>query len=66
MIVFAEEAAEAVVAADAQTRECRGIGDRFGQRLQGSGILDAPVRPVGGRIGPTFPRSSSSGASGRR
>jgi hypothetical protein len=33
MIVFVEEAAEAIVSADAQTRECRGIGARFGRRL---------------------------------
>jgi len=46
MIVFVEEAAEAIVSADAQTCECRGIGDRFGQRLQGSGVRDALVRPV--------------------
>lgn len=46
MIVFVEEAAEAIVSADAQTRECRGIGKRFGQRLQGSRVSDAPVRTV--------------------
>lgn len=46
MIVFVEEAAEAIVSVDAQARACRGIGERFGQRLQGSGVRDAPVRPV--------------------
>jgi hypothetical protein len=43
VIVFVEEAAEAIVSADAQPR---GIGERFGQRLQGSGVGSAPVRPV--------------------
>jgi len=46
MIVFAEESAEAIVSADAQTGECRGIDERFGQRLKRSGVSDAPVRPV--------------------
>jgi hypothetical protein len=46
MIVSVEEAAEAIVSADAQARECRGIGERFGQGLQGSGVQDAPVRPA--------------------
>jgi hypothetical protein len=42
MIVFVEEAAEAIVSVDAQTRECRGIGERFGQGLQGPGLLGDP------------------------
>ena len=41
MIVFVEEAAETVVAADVQTRERRQVGDRFGQLLQRSGVSDA-------------------------
>jgi len=32
MIVFVDESAEAIVSADVQVRECRGIGDRVGQR----------------------------------
>jgi hypothetical protein len=46
MIVFLEESAEAIVSANAYTGECRGIGDRFGQRAQGSGVRDPSVRPV--------------------
>jgi hypothetical protein len=46
VIVLVEEAPEAIVSADAQTRECRRIGEWFGQWLQGSGVADAPVRPV--------------------
>ena len=41
-----EEAAEAIVSADAQTGERRRIDERFGQRLERSGVSDAPVRPV--------------------
>ncbi len=46
MIVFVEESAESIVSADAQAGECRGIGDRLGQRAQGSGVGDAPVRAM--------------------
>jgi len=46
MIVFMEEAAEAIVSADAQTGERRRIDERFGQRLERSGVSDVPVRPV--------------------
>jgi hypothetical protein len=46
MIVFVEEAADAIVSTDAQTRECRGVGKRFPQRLQGARVSDAAVRPV--------------------
>jgi hypothetical protein len=46
LLVFAEESGEAIVSADAQAGECRGIDERFGQRLKRSGVSDAAVRPV--------------------
>jgi hypothetical protein len=46
MFVFVEDAGEAIVSADVQTRERIGIGDRFGQRLHWSGVRDAPVRTM--------------------
>ncbi|MFI5888486.1 hypothetical protein ACIA5D_00010 [Actinoplanes sp. NPDC051513] len=46
MIVFVEESAEAIVSANAETGERRRIGERVGQRLQRSGVRDAPVRTM--------------------
>jgi hypothetical protein len=46
MFVFVENAGEAIVSADAQTRERRGVGDRFGQRLQWSGCAQAVCTPA--------------------
>jgi hypothetical protein len=46
MIVFVEEAAEAIASADTQTGKSRGIGDRFGQRTQRPGVRDAPMRTM--------------------
>ena len=41
-----EESVEPVMAADAQTCEGGRFGDRLGEWPQGSGVGDAPVRPV--------------------
>lgn len=46
IFVLVQEPAEPVVSADAQLGERGGIGDRFGQRLQRSGVPDTPVRAV--------------------
>jgi len=64
MIAFVEEAAEAVVSADAQPVGCREIGDRFGQRLQGSGPR-APGR-AGWRSGRGAERRTVSGRTSSR
>jgi hypothetical protein len=46
MVVFVEEAAEAVTPMDVQVGEPVWIGDRFGQRREWSGVGDALMRPV--------------------
>lgn len=46
MVAFVQESAEAIVSADAVSGERRRIGERVGQRLQGAGASDAPVRTV--------------------
>jgi hypothetical protein len=38
MLVFVEEATEAVVSADAQLRDHGRVGDRLGEWAQGSGV----------------------------
>jgi hypothetical protein len=46
MLVFVEDSAESVVAVNVQVCQRGGFGDRFRQRLLGSGVGDAAVWPV--------------------
>jgi hypothetical protein len=46
MIVFLEDAAEAVTSVDVQVGEPVRVGDRFGQRCEWSGVGDALMRSV--------------------
>jgi len=46
MIVFVEDATEAVTSVDVQVGEPVRVGDRFGQRCEWSGVGDALMRSV--------------------
>ena len=46
MVVFVQCAAEAVASSDVQAGDLAGIGERFGQRAQWSGVGDALMRPM--------------------
>ena len=46
MFIFVDDSAEAVTSTNIQVRDRGQIGDRFRQRLQRSGVGDAPVGPV--------------------
>jgi hypothetical protein len=46
MLVFEEDAAEAVVSADVQMRDAHRIGDWRRQRASRSGVGDALMRPM--------------------
>ena len=43
---FVQGAAEAVVSSDVQVNDLVGAGERFGQRMQRSGVAEALVRAV--------------------
>jgi hypothetical protein len=46
MLVLVEDAAETVTSADVELDDPVRIGDRFGQRFEGSGVRNALVGPV--------------------
>jgi hypothetical protein len=46
MLVFVEEAAEAIASVDVQVRDRGWIGDRLGEWAHRPGIGDAPMRPM--------------------
>jgi hypothetical protein len=46
MFVFVEESAETIASADMQTCDRGGVGHRLGQRTQGPGVRDAPMRTM--------------------
>lgn len=50
MFVRVESAAEPIFSADVQTRDLPWFGDRFGQRAEGSGLTQGPVRPMPDRL----------------
>jgi hypothetical protein len=47
MLVFAEDAAEAVMSVEVEAGELLRVGDRCGQRGERSGVREALVRSVG-------------------
>ena len=46
MLVFVEDAAEAVASADIEARDLLRVGHRFGKRAQGRSTLEGSVGPV--------------------
>jgi len=46
MFVLVQDAAETIASTDVEAGKPVQIGDRFGQRLEWSGVGDALVRPV--------------------
>ena len=46
MFVLVQNTAETITSTDGQPGELVWVGDRFGQRLEWSGVGDALVRPV--------------------
>jgi hypothetical protein len=46
MFIFMNDAAEEVASADVEVRDRARVGERFGEWAQGSGVRDAPMRPV--------------------